>query len=81
VHKSIFVGAGVGPYISAIKLTPRITSQFAFGVKFFVGLKYNDECIEFVYKHFSNGNLTDTNLGYNFLSVTIAHNFSFKRNA
>jgi hypothetical protein len=80
-YKNIFVGTGVGSYISTIKLTPRVNSKFVFGLKFFVGLKYNDECIEFVYKHFSNGDLSDTNLGYDFASVTMVHNFSFRRNA
>jgi hypothetical protein len=74
VHKAVFVGTGLGPYISP-KGTARVSSKFAFGVKFFVGIKYNNECIELAWRHFSNGGLTDKNIGHNFFGVTMAHNF------
>jgi hypothetical protein len=76
VYKTSFFGVGLGPYISN-KETPRVSSKFAFGVKLFIGMQYKNECIELVWKHFSNGHLTDKNIGHNFYGVTIAHNFSF----
>ncbi|MDR3256487.1 MAG: acyloxyacyl hydrolase [Endomicrobium sp.] len=74
VLKVFFVGTGLGIFIWN-KKTDRVSSNFTFGEKVFVGIKCGDECVEFVGRHFSNGDLTDKNSGYNFIGVAMVHNF------
>jgi hypothetical protein len=73
-YKGIFIGTGLGIFISN-KKTDRVGSNFTFGEKIFVAIRYKDEVIELLVRHFSNGSLTSENRGYNFVGIVVAHNF------
>jgi hypothetical protein len=71
---NFFCGLGTGIFISDIG-TEKISSRFMFGQKAFVGIKFGTEIIELFVRHFSNGDLTSKNEGYNFFGIAIVHNF------
>jgi hypothetical protein len=74
VYKGLFIGTGLGIFISN-KKTDRVSSNFTFGEKIFVGIKCNNEVIELLGRHFSNGDLTGKNKGYNFVGIAVVHIF------
>jgi hypothetical protein len=74
VYKCVFFGLGTGIFISQ-RTTEKVSSRFIFGQKAFVGIKFDDEIVELVVRHFSNGDLTPQNSGYNFIGIVLAHNF------
>lgn len=73
--RDLYFGAGIGAYIRTDR-TERLDSRFTFGERAFIGYKLTDTVnIEFFVHHFSNGDITDKNLGYNFFGVSASWNF------
>ena len=72
---NFYVNAGWGFYIRS-KETERLDSKFTMGERFVIGYKgENSINYEFFIQHYSNGNLTDKNAGYNFIGVSTIMNF------
>lgn len=70
-----YLGFGVGPYMRDSR-DRYVDSRLVFGERFFIGKDVSDRWrIEWFTQHFSNGNFTDTNLGFNFTGFAV--NFSF----
>ena len=70
-----YIGAGIGAYIRN-NMTPRLDSRFTFGEKAFIGYQITEKLgTELFIQHYSNGDLTGQNLGYNFLGLSFNMNF------
>lgn len=70
-----YVGAGIGPYYRD-NHDRWVSSRLVFGEKFFVGKNITEHLhAELFTLHFSNGDLTETNHGFNFTGLAL--NFSF----
>ena len=70
-----YVGAGLGPYMRDNR-DRWVSSRLFFGEKFFIGKNINDDWrIEFMTTHFSNGDLTETNFGFNFVGFSVNYSF------
>ena len=70
-----YFGAGIGPYMrdSADKY---IESRLVFGEKFFIGKDITENIrAELFTLHFSNGDFTEPNRGFNFLGLAINYSF------
>ncbi len=71
--------AGLGIFIRNIDsdttLGDRIGSRFTFSEKFAIGKSFDRFNIEFFYRHFSNGGLTEVNRGYNFFGFELGFKF------
>ena len=71
--------AGIGLYIRSANSSnnpgDRIGSRVTFGEKFAIGKSFDRFNIEILYRHFSNGDLTLTNGGYNFIGFEIGFKF------
>lgn len=70
-----YIGAGIGPYMrdSGDKY---VTSRLVFGERVFIGKRIGNRVFtELFTMHFSNGDFTELNRGFNFLGLGI--NFSF----
>ena len=70
-----YVGAGIGPYMrdSGDKY---VESRLVFGEKVFVGKNLTDKLhAEIFTLHFSNGDFTELNRGFNFLGMGINYSF------
>ena len=73
--RGFYTGIGIGPYMRDSR-DRWVSSRLVFGERFFIGHKISDNMTaEFFTQHFSNGNFTDPNLGFNFTGV--AFNYSF----
>lgn len=71
----VYTGVGLGGFIRTAQ-TPRLGSRFTFGERAFVGCKINDRISGELYvQHFSNGDLTAENAGYNFIGLSANFNF------
>jgi hypothetical protein len=71
----LYGGINLGIYIKS-QQTERISSRFTFGERAFLGFRIIDACVlEFFYRHFSNGDLTDINAGQNFMGLSAMWNF------
>jgi len=74
-----YVGAMLGIYIRSDS-TNRISSLFTFGQKGFLGFIVNEHVtLEIYARHFSNGTLTTTNSGYDFVGLSANWNFGRAR--
>ena len=70
-----YIGAGIGAYIRNAS-TQRLDSRFTFGEKVFIGYQITKKfSTELFVQHYSNGDLTDKNLGYNFAGLSFNMNF------
>lgn len=70
-----YAGAGMGIFYRN-KQTMRLSSRFTFGERGFIGYRISDKLsTEIFVQHFSNGDITDRNLGYNFAGVGMVWNF------
>jgi len=73
--QGIYVGAGIGPYIRSTT-DDRVDSRFVFGEKVFIGANLSDRWrAEIFAMHFSNGDLTPVNLGFNFAGLSLGYSF------
>lgn len=73
--RSFYAGVGMGVFMRN-RETPRQDSTLTFGERAFVGRNIGDRVnLEFFFQHFSNGNLSEKNYGYNFLGMSVNLNF------
>lgn len=73
--RGFYIGAGLGPYYRN-NYDRWVSSRLFFGEKLFIG-RVIDEHIraEFFTIHFSNGDFTETNLGFNFFGLSLNYSF------
>lgn len=70
-----YVGGGLGPYYRN-NYDRWVSSRLVFGEKFFIGKNITDDLrLEFFTLHFSNGDFTETNLGFNFTGLSVNYSF------
>ncbi len=70
-----YVGGGIGPYYRD-NHDRWVSSRLFFGEKFFIGKNITDYLrVEFFTLHFSNGDLTETNRGFNFTGLSVNYSF------
>lgn len=70
-----YIGAGLGPYMrdSGDKY---VSSRLVFGERVFVGKRISDNlATELFTLHFSNGDFTEPNRGFNFVGIAINYSF------
>lgn len=73
--RGFYTGVGVGPYMRDSR-DRWVSSRLVFGERFFIGYRVADNMtVEYFTQHFSNGNFTDPNRGFNFTGL--AFNYSF----
>ena len=73
--RGFYIGAGIGPYYRD-NHDRWVSSRLVFGERFFIGKNITDNLrTEFFTMHFSNGNLTETNLGFNFAGIAVNYSF------
>lgn len=73
--RGFYLGGGIGPYMRDSK-DRYVSSRLVFGEKFFIGARLTD-CTqaEFFTLHFSNGDFTETNHGFNYVGLGLTYNF------
>lgn len=70
-----YLGIGLGPYMRDSR-DRWVSSRLVFGERIFIGKNIGDKIrAEFFTQHFSNGNLTDVNMGFNFVGVGVNYSF------
>ncbi|MCQ2572216.1 MAG: acyloxyacyl hydrolase [Alphaproteobacteria bacterium] len=70
-----YMGLGIGPYMRD-NMDRWVESRLVFGEKFFIGKNINENWhIELFTIHFSNGNFTQKNEGFNFAGLSIGYKF------
>lgn len=70
-----YIGLGLGPYMRDSK-DHRVDSRLVFGEKFFIGKNINDRWrAEIFTLHFSNGNFTEVNDGFNYAGLAVSYSF------
>ncbi|MBD5400515.1 acyloxyacyl hydrolase [bacterium] len=70
-----YIGGGVGPYMRDSH-DRYVASRLVFGEKFFVGKSISDAWrAEFFTLHFSNGDFTEVNRGFNFTGLAVNYSF------
>ncbi|HNY25672.1 MAG TPA: acyloxyacyl hydrolase [Alphaproteobacteria bacterium] len=70
-----YLGGGLGPYMRDSR-DRWVESRLVFGLKFFIGKRLSDHWnAEFYTLHFSNGNFTQKNEGFNFAGFSIGYDF------
>lgn len=73
--RGFYIGAGIGPYYRD-NHDRWVSSRLVFGERFFIGKNITDNLrTELFTIHFSNGDLTDTNLGFNFAGISVNYSF------
>jgi hypothetical protein len=71
----MYLGFGLGAYIKS-EQTERISSLFTFGQKGLFGVQVKEYLrLELFARHFSNGTLTNTSSGYDFVGLSTIWNF------
>jgi len=70
-----YFGGGIGPYMRDSR-DRYVSSRLVFGEKVFIGRRIN-ECwhAEIFTIHFSNGDFTETNRGFNFAGLALGYSF------
>lgn len=70
-----YIGGGLGPYYRD-NYDRWVSSRLFFGEKLFIGKNITDNFrLEFFTLHFSNGDFTDTNRGFNFTGLSVNYSF------
>ena len=70
-----YLGIGIGPFMRD-NMDRWVESRLVFEEKFFIGKSFADNWnIELATIHFSNGNFTTTNEGFNFAGISIGYKF------
>ncbi|MBN2893330.1 MAG: acyloxyacyl hydrolase [Bacteroidales bacterium] len=70
-----YTGFGLGPYMRDNR-DRWVESRLVFGIKFFIGKQLSDRWnAEFFTIHFSNGNFTNKNEGFNFAGFSVGYSF------
>lgn len=74
-YKGWYIGIGIGPFMRDSR-DRWIESRLVFQEKFFIGKSFaNNWNIEIATIHFSNGNFTSVNEGFNFAGISIGYKF------
>lgn len=74
-YKSWYTGIGIGPYMRD-RMDRWVESRLVFGEKFFIGKSINENWnFEIFTIHFSNGNFTKNNDGFNFVGAAVGYKF------
>lgn len=74
-YRGFYIGAGLGPYMRDSR-DRWVDSRLVFGEKFFIGKNIGDDWrIEFFTLHFSNGDFTDVNKGFNYTGLAVSYSF------
>lgn len=70
-----YLGLGIGPYMRDTR-DRWVDSRLVFGEKFFVGKNISDNWrVEWFTLHFSNGNFTEQNAGFNYTGLSVSYSF------
>lgn len=70
-----YMGIGIGPFMRGT-MDYWVESRLVFEEKFFIGKNINERWnFEIATIHFSNGNFTKTNEGFNFAGVSVGYKF------
>ena len=70
-----YMGIGIGPFMRN-KMDRWVESRLVFKEKLFIGKNFADNWhFEIFTVHFSNGNFTDKNVGFNFFGAGIGYKF------
>ena len=73
--KGFYLGGGIGPYMRDSR-DRYVESRLVFGEKFFIGKNITDHWrTEFFTLHFSNGDFTEINHGFNYTGLAINYSF------
>lgn len=73
--RGFYLGVGIGPYMRD-KRDDCVESRLVFGEKFFIGKNITDRWrMELFTLHFSNGNFTDKNDGFNYAGLAVNYSF------
>ena len=73
--RGFYIGIGIGPYYRD-NHDRWVSSRLMFGEKVFIGKDIDDHWRGELYtQHFSNGDLTDINTGYNFFGLSLTYSF------
>lgn len=74
-YRGFYMGIGIGPYYRDNR-DRWVSSRLMFGEKVFLGKNISDNWrAELFTIHFSNGDLTETNSGFNFVGIGINYSF------
>jgi hypothetical protein len=74
-YKDWYAGLGIGPYMRD-RMDRWVESRLVFGEKVFIGKSINENWnIEIFTIHFSNGNFTEKNEGFNFAGIGFGYKF------
>ena len=70
-----YIGIGIGPFMRD-SMDRWVESRLVFEEKFFIGKSFtNNFNIEIATIHFSNGNFTAVNEGFNFAGISVGYRF------
>ena len=70
-----YMGLGIGPYMRDTG-DRFVESRLVFGERVFIGREISDDWrVELFSQHFSNGDFTDINHGFNFLGLAVNYSF------
>lgn len=70
-----YMGIGIGPFMRD-NMDRWVESRLVFEEKFFIGKNFADNwAVEIATIHFSNGNFTKKNEGFNFVGMSIGYKF------
>lgn len=73
--RGFYIGLGLGPYMRDSH-DRYVESRLVFGEKVFIGKNISDAWrVELFTLHFSNGDFTETNRGFNFAGVALGYSF------
>jgi len=74
-YKDWYMGIGIGPFMRGT-MDYWVESRLVFEEKFFIGKNINERWnFEIATIHFSNGNFTNKNEGFNFAGISIGYKF------
>lgn len=74
-YNNWYMGIGIGPFMRD-KMDYWVESRLVFEEKFFIGKNIDEKWnIEIFTLHFSNGNFTNKNEGFNFAGLSIGYKF------
>ena len=73
--RGFYIGVGIGPYMRDSR-DRYVQSRLVFGERFFIGKNIGDRWrIEWFTQHFSNGDFTEINRGFNFTGLAVGYSF------
>jgi len=74
-YKDWYMGIGIGPFMRDY-MDDWVESRLVFKEKFFIGKNFSDNWFAEIFTvHFSNGNFTNKNEGFNFAGISIGYKF------